>query len=327
MPAGSRPVLLDADTGVDDAMALVYLLASADADLVGVACTAGNVAVDQVCRNNLDLLAFCGAGVPVSRGADGPLAGPLAGPSPTGSAHGAGGLGYARLPTATTAPTGYDAATAWIRAAHTHPGRLVGVVTGPLTNLALAVRTDPELPTLLDRLVVMGGAYGRPGEPATAAEWNISVDPEAAAEVLAAWPPAAPPILCGLELTTQIVMTPGHFDELARVAGSESNPLLAVLEDAMRYYFQAHHDRGYGYLAHLRDPLAAAVALDPALVATRSATVTVERSDLEYRGLTRTDWTGRRDANAQIGVQVDPAAFLDRFVQRIGGFAARLAYS
>ncbi|OBJ73012.1 nucleoside hydrolase [Mycobacterium sp. 1274756.6] len=306
-------------------MALVYLLASAEADLVGVAATAGNVAVDQVCRNNLDLLAFCGADVPVSRGAQGPLAGPL----PTGAAHGASGLGYARLPAAATPLTGHDAATAWVRAAHTHPGRLIGVVTGPLTNLALAVRAEPELPRLLHRLVVMGGAYGRPGEPPAAAEWNLSVDPEAADEVLAAWAPVAPPILCGLELTAQITMTPAHFAQLAEVAGAPTNPLLAVLEDAMRFYFEAHRDRGYGYLAHLHDPLAAAVALDPALIVTRPATVAVELADTERRGVTAVDWSGRcgRAANARIGVQVDPTVFFARFVRRVGEFAARLTYS
>ena len=86
----------DVDTGVDDAMALVYLLASADADLVGIASTGGNVDVDQVCRNNLGLLQLCGAtDIPVSRGADQPLSAAMRTAEDT---HGPAGLGYAELP-------------------------------------------------------------------------------------------------------------------------------------------------------------------------------------------------------------------------------------
>ena len=105
------PVFADVDTGIDDALALVFLLASSDADLIGLAATAGNVSVDQVCRNNLGLLRVCGrSGVPVSRGADQPLATPLRTAEDT---HGPTGLGYAQLlAPAEQGPTEYDAAEA-----------------------------------------------------------------------------------------------------------------------------------------------------------------------------------------------------------------------
>ena len=97
-------------------------------------------------------------------------------------------MGYADLPPTDGRLTGYDSATAWVRAAHAFPGELVGVATGPLTNLALALRAEPALPTLLRQLVIMGGSYDHRGNTTSVAEWNISVDPEAAAEVFAAWP-------------------------------------------------------------------------------------------------------------------------------------------
>ena len=167
------------------------------------------------------------------------------------------------------------------------------MVTGPLTNLALALRAEPTLPRLLRRLVIMGGAFDYRGNTTAVAEWNISVDPEAAAEVFAAWAAAwgtgdeqvAPghlPILLGLNLTENIAMTPALLSRLAAAADSPTapmsvlddrgtrsvapNPLIRVLEDAMRFYFEFHFDQGEGYLAHLHDPLAAAVALDPELV-------------------------------------------------------------
>jgi purine nucleosidase len=181
------------------------------------------------------------------------------------------------------------------------------------------------------------------------AEWNISVDPEAAAEVFAAWgaawgidKPAHLPIVLGLNVTENVAMTPAILGRLAAEAGSStkpmsvlddrgsrsaaSNPLIRVLEDAMRFYFEFHFDQGEGYLAHLHDPLAAAVALDPDMVETRQATVDVELTGTLTRGMTVADWAGRwgRDPNAHIGIGVDATAFFDRFIGRVGPFARRL---
>ena len=324
------PVFVDVDTGVDDALALVYLLASPDADVVGIASTGGNVAVDQVCQNNLGLLELCGlTGIPVSKGSGEALTGPI---PATSAVHGTRGLGYADLPPSDRRLTDYDSATAWVRAAHAFPGELIGVATAPLTNLALALRAEPALPTLLHRLVIMGGAYDYRGNTTPVTEWNIGVDPEAAAEVFAAWSvnagePQRLPILCGLDVTRHIAMTPDHLSRLAVAAGSNpANPLIRLIEDATRFYMEAYHGLGHGYVAHLHDPLAAAVALDPQLMVTQPATVDVELTGTLTRGMTVTDWAGRwgRGANAHIGIGVDPVVFFDRFIERVGPFARRL---
>jgi purine nucleosidase len=344
----ASPVFADVDTGVDDAIALVYLLASPEADLVGIASTGGNVGVDQVCENNLGLLELCRIdGVPVSKGVDHPLNSPTL---PIGKVHGPRGLGYAELPSTSRRLTADDAATAWVEAARAHPGELIGLATGPLTNLALALRKEPELPTLLRRLVIMGGAYDYRGNTNPVAEWNIGVDPEAAAEVFAAWAsakvkaaePQNLPILCGLDVSWNISITPEILTRLAAAAdtttralsvdddrgtrSSASNPLIRVIEDALRFYLESYHDLGHGYQAHLHDPLAAAVALDPSLLATRPATVDVELTGTLTRGMTVTDWSGRwgRKPNALIGVGVNPATFFDRFIDRVGPFARQL---
>lgn len=344
------PVFADVDTGVDDAMALAYLFASSDADLVGIASTAGNVPVDTVCVNNLGLLELCGVhGIPVFRGADAPLVCALRTAEDT---HGPGGLGYAVLPPTDRELSGEHAAQAWITAARNHPGELIGLVTGPLTNLALALRAEPTLPRLLRRLVIMGGAFDYRGNTTPVAEWNISVDPEAAAEVFRAWgaawglnQPSHLPIVLGLNLTENIAMTPAILARLAAAANSTTatmsvldprgtrsaadNPLIQVLEDAMRFYFEFHYDQGEGYLAHLHDPLAAAVALDPQLVATRPAAVDVELTGTLTRAMTVVDWAGHwgRPPNVLVGTTVDPAAFFERFIGRVGPFAQRLSYS
>ncbi|CAJ1508303.1 nucleoside hydrolase [[Mycobacterium] holstebronense] len=330
------PVFADFDTGVDDAVALVYLLASPDAELVGIASTGGNVAVQQVCRNNLALLELCGAtDVPVSQGAD-----RLA--RTAENIHGPQGLGYAELPPGTGQLTGSDAAAAWVAAAREHPGQLIGLVTGPLTNLALALRAEPALPTLLRRLVIMGGAFS--GERSGWAEFNIGFDPEAAAEVLTTWGTVAPqrlPIVCGLDLTRHIAITPAILARLSapnrrmspvvqrgstkerRSWNRRMSPVVRMLNDALRFYFEAHEARGHGYLAYLHDPLAAAVALEPTLVTTRPAAVRVELAPGDARGRTIPDWDAAQP-NALIGVGVDPAVFFDRFVQRVSAFARAL---
>jgi purine nucleosidase len=203
---------------------------------------------------------------------------------------------------------------------------------------------------LLRRLVIMGGAFDYGGNTTPVAEWNISVDPEAAAEVFAVWgaawglqPPMHLPIVLGLNLTERAAMTPSILSRLAAAAGSATtpmsvldergtrsaaaNPLIRVLEDAMRFYFEFHFDQGEGYLAHLHDPLAAAVALDPDLVRYRQATVDVELTGTLTRGMTVADWRGHwgRQPNAHIGVETDPNAFFDRFIARVGPLAASLA--
>lgn len=318
-----NPLFVDVDTGIDDAMALIYLLASPDADVVGIASTGGNIHVEQVCANNLGLLELCRApAIPVSKGADEPLCGHWPHHS---KFHGPNGLGYAALPPTDRRLSDRDATAAWVAAAHAHPGELIGLVTGPLTNLALALRAEPALPRMLRRLVIMGGAFG--GGPGTdvnpMAEWNIRVDPEAAGEVFAGWAGQQQlPLVCGLDLTRRVAMTP---DILARlVAASGPSPLIPVIEDAMRFYFESHESRGHGYVAFMHDPLAAAAALDPSLITTRPATVDIELADTPSRGVTTPDWSGDRKANALIGVDVDPAAFFEDFVGRVGPFARRL---
>lgn len=315
-----RTIFADVDTGVDDAIALTYLLGSPDAEVVGVAATGGNVGLQQVCRNTLAVLELCGAvDIPVAAGAAAPLHGSV---RTAENIHGPQGLGYAELAPPGGRLTDYDAATAWVRAARAHPGRLVGLVTGPLTNLALALRAEPALPTLLHRLVIMGGAFE--GERARRAEFNIGVDPEAAAAVFGGWAAAAPqrpPIVCGLDVTRQVAMTPELLEHLVATVGPASR-LIEVLSDALRFYFEAHADAGHGYLAYLHDPLAAAVAVDPGLVVTRPAAVRVEVTG-PGRGRTIPDWDAP-DPGVLVGVRVDPAVVLDRLVERIGGLARRL---
>lgn len=336
-----QKIIMDVDTGVDDSLALLYLLASPEAEIVGIASTAGNVPAPQVAANNLAWLDVCGApDIEVALGAAEPLEIPL---RTTEDTHGPQGVGYAELPLSARVLSSRSAAQMWVDLVRAHPGEIVGLCTGPLTNLALAVRLEPALPTLLRRLVIMGGAFNHPGNTTPTNEWNVHVDPEAAKEVFDAFS-AAPadrrPIVCALDITETIEMRPKHLALLAERAGSvpvetvsetdppearsmASNPIVRHATDAVRFYFDFHRLYDLGYLAHMHDPFAAAVALDPSLAVTRPATVDVELTGTLTRATTVADWAGMwgREPNADIVIGTDQQLFFDRLITRVGDFA------
>lgn len=342
MPA-STELIVDCDTGIDDSVALLYLLQHPQAEIVSVLSTAGNVPVDVVATNNLRWLDLCGRGdIEVCLGAELPLTNPLRTCEDT---HGDHGVGYAELPATSRSASDRTAAQAWIELTAERPGELVGLVLGPLTNLAHAVRQDPDLPRRLRRLVIMGGSFNHPGNTTPTAEWNIAVDPDAAHEVFTAFGAAGAvsPIVCALGLTERIAFQPAHLARLAARAGSlpvehlaadddrglrsvADNALVRLLTDALRFYFEFHHDQHEGYLAHLHDPFAAAVALDPDIVETVPAVVDVELDGTLTRGTTVADQRGfwGRPPNALLAIDSDPTAFFDELINRLAGLARQL---
>ncbi|RPA19745.1 nucleoside hydrolase [Gordonia sp. OPL2] len=338
-------LFFDCDTGIDDSLALLYLLARPDVDVIGIASTAGNVPVDTVTANNLAWLELCGrTDIPVHTGSPVPLVAEL---MTTEDTHGPAGVGYAELPPATTSESQVDAADAWIDASLAHPGELIGLVTGPLTSLATAIRRDSALPGRLARLVIMGGAFHVHGNTTPVAEWNVAVDPEAAAEVFAAFgaEDATPPIVCPLDLTESVALTPDHLVRLAAAAGSSpvecpdpgdepglrsvaANPLIRHVVDAVRFYLEFHHAHDEGYIAHLHDPFAAMVALSPGIVTTIAARVDVEVTGRLTRGMTVADERSMTGApNARITTSTDVDAVFDELLDRIATLARTLASS
>src|SRR5438034_4488718 len=272
-------LILDVDTGVDDCVALLYALAAPQVELLAVTCVAGNVAEPQVEANTLAVLELGGAGhVEVAGGALGPLVVPLR----TATGHGAQGLGHATLSPAQVSISPRFAPDLLVEEARRRPGEIVLVATGPLTNVALAVRQEPELPRLLRRLVVMGGAFEYSGNTTPTAEFNILVDPEAAKEVFDAFASAdRKPLICGLNVTERTEFRPEHLERLAGLAGvasTVSNPIVRLVSDALRFSMEAHDALGQGHVAFMHDPLAVAAALDESLGERRPGTVDVELS-------------------------------------------------
>ncbi len=340
------PILVDCDTGIDDSLALLYAVASAECELVAVTCTAGNVDARQVAENTRAVLELAGrTDVEVAIGRETPLARPLV---TTPETHGPRGIGYAELPPARMPLSSRFGPDLIVEEARRRRGELTLVTLAPLTNVALAVRREPELPRLLRRLVIMGGSYRSPGNTAPTTEWNVSVDPESARIVLEAWAPSAGvamsgpsaasgefprPIALGLDVTERAKMLPAHLAELAARAGcspdgagpdGRTNPVVRYLADALRFYMEFHSRNDSFYGAFIHDPLALAAALDPALVRTVPLTVDVELSGRLTTGETVADWrrVWGKPPNVDVAVAADIDRFFAAFIERVGTLAA-----
>jgi purine nucleosidase len=345
------PIIIDCDTGIDDSLALLYAAASPEAEIVAVTCLSGNVDAAQVAENTLAVLELAGrTDIEVALGRTTPLARSL---ETTRTTHGPRGIGHAELPKASNALSARHAVDLFIAEAGQRPGEITLVTLGPLTNLAVAVLREPALPRLLKRLVLMGGCFRVAGNTSPREEWNIHCDPEAARIVFQAFADPAVaerPLALGLDVTEQARFLPEHMVALARRAGSRpdpdrqdgpgaagdpmrpdrsvaSNDIVRYCADALRFYME-FHDRYDGfYGAFIHDPLALAAALDPGLVRTEAVTVDVETSGTLTTGETVADWRHHwgRPPNVDVAVEADAQEFLRRFIERVGGLAARIA--
>src|SRR5689334_14084125 len=197
-----RPLVLDSDPGLDDAVALHYLLARPEWQLVAYTAVGGNVPVDITFRNARALAAAYGIDrdVPVYRGAGRPISRVAIG----SDFHGPTGLGTRILPDSTAPEPGTGAVLELLRLSRVHEGELTVVATGPLTNIAVALILDPGFARRVARLVFMGGAARVPGNVTTVAEFNVWADPDAADIVVAS---GVPYTMVGLDVTHQAPLT------------------------------------------------------------------------------------------------------------------------
>lgn len=323
-----RRILADVDTGIDDAIALLHLAGHPQVDLVGVTTTSGNTTAAQAAANSAAVLAIAGRlDVPVRAGSPTPLVIPLVTAPET---HGPTGLGYAQLP-AGQVDDG-DWLELWLDELHTNPGQTTILVTGPMTNLAHALDAEPKLGELAAGIVIMGGAIYHPGNTDTTAEFNVRTDPHAAARVLASFdgaPVARLPRLATLGVTEQATITPRDLDALALACGARAphldadlprtttpadlgQPVINLVCDALRFYFEFHLDWDGVYLAMLHDLLAAQIAAGDIKPTLTPTWVGVETQSPLTLGLTIADLRGRlgRQPNTALIGPVDREAVI-----------------
>ncbi len=302
-------VFVDCDPGIDDAVALAYLAARPEVEILGVGAVFGNNTVEVTARNALRLLDLYGRpGVPVAVGAERPLVQP---PRLAEHVHGGNGLGDVELPEPAREPVAESAAELLVRLARENPGELDVLAVGPLTNLAIALSLEPRLPRLVRRLVVMGGAVETAGNVTSHAEANIVNDPEAAEAVFAA---GFDLDLVALDITMRTVATGEWLDLLKEVPGDRARHTSAFLDFYADFYKGIFGVRQCA----MHDPLAAAVLVDPHLVTEAfDAPIRVELAGSLTRGMTVADRRPRPSADERRATRVVVSVSEEEFLKRM----------
>jgi purine nucleosidase len=292
----SHTIILDCDPGIDDALAIAFAAGSPAIKLAGITTVAGNVGLAKTTANALAVSSFVGLDdVPVTAGSGVPLLRPGL---QAGHVHGDSGLGGAVLPPpARTARAGH-AIDFIIERVAAAPGEITLVATGPLTNIGLALRREPQLASWVREFVIMGGSASR-GNVSHAAEFNIWADPEAAAIVFGAgWTVR----MIGLDVTLLARATVA-VQERMRLLGSLGSRLLLP---AIAQYRDSHDTTGE---PPVHDVCAIVSLADPEVFGYTPALVQVETHGTLTSGMTVTDFTESGRCNALVATSVD----VDRF--------------
>jgi purine nucleosidase len=302
-----RQIVIDTDPGQDDAVALLLAFASPELELAAITTVAGNVPLAQTTANALRIRELAGRqNIPVHAGAERPLIFPL---STAEFVCGPDGLAGADLPPPRGAASPGHAVEALVAILRAAPDDGVTLCPlGPLTNLALAFRLAPDVLPKVSRIVLMGGALAL-GNITPAAEFNIHVDPHAAAIVFGC---GRPIVMMGLGVTHQAIAPP---EEVARLAG-----LGTATAKAVHGMLTRPRPGGLGTAGHpMHDPCVIAWLLWPELFSGRDCFVEIETGDGPLRGRTTIDWNGRlkREPNAHVVAGVEAPELFRRTIDRL----------
>jgi pyrimidine-specific ribonucleoside hydrolase len=306
-------VIIDCDPGHDDALALALALARPELEVLAITTVAGNAGLERTTRNALRVLALLGRDVPVAAGADHPL---VREPWVPVEFHGESGLDGADLPEPAASPVAASAVElmASILRAALEPVTIVA--TGPLTNVALLLRSAPSLVERIESISLMGGSIGE-GNTTASAEFNVWTDPEAASVVFESGRPIR---MAGLDITHGALMLP---DDVARLDGLGTRPG-RVFADLMRFFTKHHHDR-YGWDGPpIHDAVAVAWLVAPELIEAQSLRIDVETGTGPARGRTIADREGLtgRPPNAEVGLGIDREGLMDLLVDAVASYGS-----
>jgi purine nucleosidase len=310
-----RKIILDCDPGHDDAMAILLAHGNPEIELLAITTVAGNQTLDKTSLNARRVCTVAGIHVPVAAGCDRPLTREL---KTAGYIHGESGLDGPAFGEPTVPLDPRHAVDLIIELLMTSRGDITLVPTGPLTNIAMAVRKEPRIVPKVQEVILMGGAYTR-GNTTPAAEFNIYVDPEAAAIVFTAgWPLT----MVGLDLTHQALATPAVLQRLGALGTPVANIAVQLME-----FFRETYRRNAGFDSPpVHDPCAVARVIDAHVMQCVDALVTIETRGEFTSGMTVTDFSGRLgQKNARVATKLDVDRFWDLMVDAIGRIGAPVA--
>ena len=289
-----QKIIIDTDPGVDDVIAISMALRSPELEVLGLTSIFGNTYGEVTAQNALRLVELEGHdSIPVSRGSDVPLVMPLEGLGTM--VHGEDGMGNTNPPPPRGKVINKSAAEFIIEVVHTYPDEVTLVPIGPLTNIALALKIDPTIMSLVKKVVLMGGAVSKPGNISPTAEANIYHDPHAADIVMrAGWPL----VMVGLDVTQQVVMTSRFLEKIYKT----KNPVTNLIQRILPFYqgfHKSHFDSGGDI--HTHDPSAIAYLLNPDLFHTEAVSIFVE-SEGRCKGQTIADWHNQWESRPEVEV-------------------------
>jgi purine nucleosidase len=310
-------VIIDTDPGVDDALAIFLALASPEMDVLGLTTVYGNAAVDVTTRNALTLVDIAGRGeLPVAAGAASPIVAPYLGPVP--HVHGADGQGDCGIRAGSRTALPISAANFLGQAVVDNPGEITILALGPLTNLALALRLFPSLPSQVARVVVMGGNALVPGNATPAAEANVFNDPEAADLVFGAgWPVT----MVGLDVTHRCNLKGRDIERIVASSKPTSRHIAAALPLYRAFFERTNRIDGI----YLHDPSAVGWLIDKSMFRSQAWPLRVETQGIgrgkTWPSIGDTDdpapaaWQGR--PLVDVCVDVDAVRLVDMVVARL----------
>nr|WP_314090365.1 nucleoside hydrolase [uncultured Shinella sp.] len=307
-----RKIIIDTDPGQDDAAAIMLALGSPELEILGITTVAGNVPLSRTSTNARIILEFCTrTDVKVFAGADKPIARPLV---TAEHVHGKTGLDGPELHEPQMPLQEQHAVDFIIETLRSEPEGTVTLCTlGPLTNIATALQKAPDIAGRVRELVMMGGGFFEGGNITPAAEFNIYVDPEAAAVVFQS---GIPIVMMPLDVTHKVLTLKSRVARLREIGNRPATALVEMLEFFERFDVEKYGSDG----GPLHDPTVIAYLLKPELFAGRDCNVEVETTSPLTSGMTVVDWwqvTGRRH-NARVMKDVDADGFFTLLTERVG---------
>ncbi|WP_430886202.1 nucleoside hydrolase [Fusibacter sp. JL216-2] len=310
-----KKIILDVDTGIDDAIGIMLACASQEIDIQAITTVSGNIDLVSATRNTLRVLKVINKyDIPVYAGEKAPLKRDVRYAT---EIHGSTGLA-GQLPDVDVETRLTDilksnetAVDVIIKTIKENKNEITMVMTGPETNFARALEREPQIQDWVKEVIIMGGAADIRGNESPVAEFNIAIDPEAAEMVFSS---RASVTMVGLDVTTRALLTRDRIAEIT------SNKVVRDFVHGATYdYMERYHKKHGVYGCCMHDPLAVSLAIDPDLVKKVHRFVGVETNSHYCDGMTVCDFDGRwnKEANVHVAMDIEPKIFIDFLIDRL----------